>query len=137
MANPRMIHEFDEAFVKRLTFATASGLNYEADKPYGTANRHAPVKVTANKTVGLCADGDKPYGSLERIEADGSAVVAFLGTVTYAGSATAGGAVVADGSGGVRAADMDGDPSATPPEFPENGTGTVVSSESGVVIVTQ
>lgn len=136
MANPRMTVEFDELRVTRLTATAGSGLEFDRDEPYGTEYRHAPVKFSANKTIVLCASGDKPFGSLERLEADGSAVVAYEGSVTYKGAATAGLGVMADTGNVVRAA-ADGDAGATPPVFPENGTGTVGTSEGGKVIVFQ
>lgn len=126
MANPRMTTEFNELRVTRLTAATDASLPYERDAGYGTSNHHAPVKFTANKTVGLCEDGDAPFGSLERIEADGSAVVAYEGSVIYAGEATAGLSVVGDGDGGVRAAGED-----------DTGTGVAGHSAGGKVVVFQ
>ena len=124
MANPRLIHEFEELFVKRATMAADSSIPFERDKPYGTSKRHAPVKFTGSKTVGLCLADDVPFGSLERVEADGSVVIAWLGSVTYAGAATAGKAVLADGAGKVKAATAD-------------GRGVAGSSESGRVVVFQ
>jgi len=127
MANPRHTYELDELFVKRVTMAADSSLPFSRTAPYGTTSRFAPVKITGNKTVGLCADGDVPFGALERIEADGSAVVAWMGSVTYAGSATAGDPVVANGSGGVRAAVAGTD----------EGKGVAGTSENGRVVVFQ
>ncbi len=127
MANPRMTHEFDELFVKRLTAGTDSSLPFKRDQRHGTDMRHAPVKFTGNRVVGLCEDGDAPVGSLERIEADGSAVVAWLGSVSYKGTATPGQPVVGNGTGGVRAAVAG----------TETGTGMAGSSEGGVVVVFQ
>lgn len=126
MANPRMMHEFDELRVTRLTAATDSSITYERGEAHGTATRFAPVKFVGNKIVALCEDGDKPVGSLERVDADGSVVIAYEGSVTYAGEATPNSAVVGDGNGGVRDADAD-----------EAGTGTVGSSDDGRVVVFQ
>lgn len=139
MSNPRAVHEFEELFVKRATLAGDGTLPFEHDKPYGTSKRHAPVKFTASKTVGLCANNDAPFGSLERIEPDGSVVVAWLGSVTYAGTAAPGKGVVGDGAGQVKtAADItfaDGD--AQPVTIKGQGRGVAGSSESGRVVVFQ
>ena len=124
MANPRQVHEFDELFVKRATMAANGTITFERDKPYGTSKRHAPVKFVANKQVALCATDDVPFGSLERVEADGSVVINWLGSVPYAGTAIAGQGVVANGTGGVKAA-------AT------GGKGVAGSSDSVKVIVFQ
>lgn len=127
MANPRMTHEFDELFVKRLTAGIDSSLTYKRGERHGTDMRHAPVKFTGNRVIGLCEDGDAPIGSLERIDPDGSAVVAWLGSVSYKGTATPGVAVVGNGTGGVRAAVAG----------TETGTGVAGSSDNGVVVVFQ
>lgn len=123
MANPRLVHEFDELFVKRATMAANNTITFERDKPYGTSKRHAPVKFVASKQVALCAADDVPFGSLERVEADGSVVINWLGSIPYAGTATAGQGVVANGAGGVKAS--------------VTGKGVAGSSESGKVIVFQ
>jgi hypothetical protein len=123
-----MVHEFEELFVRRATMAGDETIPFERDQPYGTKYRHAPVKFTASKTVGLCADGDTPFGSLERVEADGSVVVAWLGSVLYAGAASADAGVVGDGAGKVRDAD---------PDASEVGRGITGSSEGGRVVVFQ
>jgi hypothetical protein len=119
-----MVHEFEELFIRRATMAGDETLPFERDQPYGTSHRHAPVKFTGHKTVGLCGADDVPFGSLERVEADGSVVVAWLGSVLYAGTASAGSAVVGDGAGGVKNATG-------------AGRGIAGSSEGGRVVVFQ
>lgn len=124
MANPRQIVGFKELHVQRATFITDSSITFKRDEPYGTDAHLAPVKVTGEGEVGLCDDGDVPFGALERVEADGMAVVAYHGFVEFAGEAEYGSAVVADGSGGVREVDT------------EDGRGTAIHAPSdGTVIV--
>lgn len=103
MANPRMINGFKEIHTQRATFSTDDSLSFMRDQPYGTDQHRAPVIITENGTVGLAEEGDIPFGALERIEADGQAVVAYHGMVQFAGTASYGEPVVADGNGGVTA----------------------------------
>lgn len=103
MANPRQINGFKELHVQRATFSTDDSLEFKRDQPYGTDMHRAPVIVTGNGIVGLAEAGDVPFGALERIEADGQAVVAYHGMVQFRGEGTYGQPVVADGNGGVEA----------------------------------
>lgn len=94
----------DRVQTKAATFATDATIEFDRAQAYGTDSRHAPVKLVGEMTVALCEAGDVPDGSLERVEADGGAVVNFQGAVPFkAGTgATAGtGDITADGSGGI------------------------------------
>ena len=126
MANPRKGVEFDELIVSRLTAMADASIPFRRDLPYGTSTRHAPVKFTGDKTIGLCVADDIPFGSLERVEPDGFVVVAWQGAIPYVGTATPDQAVVADGAGGVKDA-----------ATPTAGKGTVGTAASGRVIVFQ
>ena len=131
MANPRQTHAFQELHTQRATYDTDASITFSRSARFGTTSHRAPVKVTGYKTVGLCADGDVPFGTLERVDPDGSCVVAYHGAVEYAGQPAGGAAVVANGAGQVRAAN----PAATPPEA---GKGLVVDSlDANTVIVFQ
>ena len=73
---------------------------------YGT-DEGKPVKVSANKTAGLCSAEDPFYGSIESISEDNAVcVVKKRGIVTIIYTGTAPGLnyieLVADGSGGVK-----------------------------------
>lgn len=122
MANPRKLVRFDEIHVQRATFLAGSGLTYDATKPNGTDLVGAPVKVTADDTVGVCANGDKPFGFLDRIEADGTVSVSWHGFIEAKGTATVGGDVLANTGNIVKAG-------------AGSGVGTVVKVLSSSVIV--
>lgn len=47
----------------------------DAAPQYGTALHGAPVKITGERTVGLCSTGDRPYGILIRVERDGVCLI--------------------------------------------------------------
>lgn len=132
MANPRMTHRVDELHTQRATFGADSSIVFTRDYPHGFQNVGAPVKITGEMEVGLCADAEVPFGALERVYPDGSVVVAYHGAVEFkadAAAVTFGKAVVANGTGGVR----DANPAAAPAE---TGIGTVASEVvSGKVFV--
>lgn len=128
MANPRLTREFHELHTQRASFDTDASITYSRTATYGTTSHRAPVKLTGYGIVGLCADGDAPFGALERVDSDGTCVVAYHGAVEYAGRPAAGSAVVGDGTGKVRAAVAG----------TEAGTGEVVDNPtSNTVIVFQ
>lgn len=99
-------YRIDRIQTKAATFATNGTITFDRAQAFGTTHRHKPVKFVGEMTVALCAAEDAPDGSLERVEADGSAVVNILGAVPFnAGAATAGtGDLVANGTGGLKAA---------------------------------
>jgi hypothetical protein len=103
MPNPRKLVRFDEIHVQRATFLAGAGLTYDATKPNGTDLVGAPVKISADDTVTLCANGDKPFGFLDRIEADGVVSVAWHGFVEAKGTAAVGGDVLANTGNVVKA----------------------------------
>lgn len=125
MANPRLTHEFHELHTQRATFDADASISFSRTSPYGTTTHRAPVKLTGYATVGLCADGDAPFGALERVDPDGSCVVAYHGAVEYAGTPAAGTTVVGNGTGGVRAAVAE----------TESGTGTVVDAPTATTVI--
>lgn len=93
---------------------------YDNTKAYGTALHGAPVKLTGDKTVGLCSAGDEVYGVIVKIEHDGGVSVGKGGihACRFTGTAPAAGAAIVAGAGNTVAA-------ATAPA----GRGTVIGVE--------
>lgn len=104
MANPRQIVAFHELHTQRATFTTDGSLTFDATAPYGIAKRFQPVKIVGNGQVGLATDGDVIFGSLDRMEGDDMAVVAYHGMTEFAVAAAlaAGSSILGSTSGNVK-----------------------------------
>lgn len=125
-------HNISAALGLRLPFNAGSGLTYDAADPDN--HLHKPVKISADRTVVLCADNDTPIGSIVLVEpsdrvstkvtVEMGPVVRFnLGTGVTA-STLINKRVVADGAGGVKLAGAGA-----------VGFGVVTAVENGVVFV--
>ena len=100
----RNVHSTQELHVQRATFGSDDSIVFDRNAAKGHAQIGAPVVMTGSLVVGLAPAGATPFGALERVDADGSVVVAWHGAVEYTGTPGFGVGVVADGAGAVRAA---------------------------------
>ncbi|MGD9892664.1 MAG: hypothetical protein AB7R89_06135 [Dehalococcoidia bacterium] len=90
MADPRKAVAFEGLGARFATYKIDnSTITYDKTEVRGTAQRDLAVTLSAAGTVELTADGDPIEGRLDRVEADGYAVVQVGGYTTLPGGDSA------------------------------------------------
>jgi len=79
MANPRATVRYDEIGTLDVTFKTDNTITYDRTKPGGSDQVGLAVTLAADDTAGLIGDGEQLLGILQRVEADGKALVRIRG----------------------------------------------------------
>lgn len=65
------------------TWQADSSIVFDDSVEYNTTLHGAPVKITGERTVGLCAAGDAVFGTLIRTERDGACLIGHSGVHAF------------------------------------------------------
>lgn len=82
MTNPRMTHDYSNIGQRRVTYQIDDDtIQFSRDAAHGSAGVGLAVTLSGDNEVALAGDGEAVLGRLEKVEADGSAVVTEIGHV--------------------------------------------------------